>query len=69
MVILCGDFYQMLPVLGHALYWGLDTYSECESGATAEELTNVDLRETEESKGKRLWGLFCTVVLLTEQMR
>ena len=47
----------------------MDTYSECESGTTVKELTNVDLRETEESKGKRLWGLFRTVVLLTEQMR
>ena len=44
----------MPPVSGHALYWGLDTYSECESGVTAEELTNVDLHETEKSKGKRL---------------
>ena len=47
----------------------MDTYSEYESDATAEELTNVDLCETEESKGKRLWELFRTVVLLTEQMR
>ena len=62
-VVLCGDFYQMPPVSGHALYWNLEGKREID------DMEEEDLRETDERWGKRLWELFDTVVLLTEQMR
>jgi len=41
-VVLCGDFYQMPPVSGHALYWNLEGKREID------DMEEEDLRETDE---------------------
>ena len=67
-VLLCGGFYQMPPVQGHALYWNPNNNGRTKTCGDDNDNAVIDPRQTLEMQGKRLWEMFTTVVLLTEQM-
>src|SRR5437763_16087973 len=62
--MLCEDFYQMLPVTGHPLYWNSNVYEDSDN-----EIGTRETVETDDMKGMKRWHQFDKVFLLTEQMR